>query len=114
MRSRTYPPYRPIGWEWPGGHEAVQHSINEFIRGGAQTDTAESFFSLLKCGAYGRFHAVSKRHLHRYVSELQFRWNTRDMRDEDRGEKAVRNSQGNRLMYYEPKAADLRRQAGQD
>jgi len=42
---------------------------------GTHSNTVESAFSLLKHGMYGTFHNVSRKHLHRYVAEFDFRWN---------------------------------------
>ncbi len=97
--------YRPIGRRWPGGHDVVRHSEREYANGDACTNTAESFFALLKRGVYGTFHAVSKRHLHRYVSEFEFRWNHRKMDDGSRVVAAVRAGEGKRLYYREPTVA---------
>jgi hypothetical protein len=36
---------------------------------------------LLKRGIIGSFHQVSIKHLHRFLSEFQFRWNSRDAQD---------------------------------
>ncbi len=80
----------------------MRHSLNESSRDNAHTNTAESFFALIKRGPYGTFHAVSKKHLHRYVSEFVFRWNTRGDDDGQRVIKAVRASEGKRLMYRKP------------
>ena len=41
------------------------------------TNTVEGFFALIKRGMYGTFHSVSKKHLHRYLAEFEFRYNTR-------------------------------------
>ena len=46
------------------------------------TNTAESFFALLKRGHYGTFHQLSKQHLHRYCNEFGFRWTERKVRTE--------------------------------
>ena len=97
--------YRGTGREFAGGHETVNHGRREYSRGDVHTNTAESFFALIKRGIYGTFHAVSKRHLHRYVSEFEFGWNTRKDDDGERVAKAIRASQGKRLMYREPDVA---------
>jgi transposase-like protein len=76
--------YQWLGKPWPGGHEAVNHSAGEYARGDATTNTVEGFFSILKRGIYGTFHSVSKKHLHRYVDEFAFRYNTRGMDDGER------------------------------
>ena len=94
--------YFGIGKEFTGGHEAVNHSAKEYVRGDVYTNTAESFFSLLKRGFYGTFHSVSKKHLHRYINEFEFRWNTRKIDDGDRTAAAIRGADGKRLMYREP------------
>jgi len=48
---------------------------------------------------YGTFHAVSKRHLHRYVSEFQFRWKTRKINDGHRVVAIIKNAEGKRPTY---------------
>ncbi|HMO65856.1 MAG TPA: IS1595 family transposase, partial [Verrucomicrobiota bacterium] len=51
------------------GHEVVAHSVGEYARGEAHTNTAESSFAIVKRGLVGVYHAVSKKHLHRYLAE---------------------------------------------
>ncbi|MGA3169401.1 MAG: IS1595 family transposase [Chthoniobacteraceae bacterium] len=91
--------YFGIGREFPGGHEVVRHSQHEYARGDVHTNTAESAFSLLKRGLTGIYHAVSKTHLHRYVSEFDFRWNTRSLNDGERTVAALKQAEGKRLTY---------------
>lgn len=94
--------YKRIGKEFKNGHEVVNHSRKEYARGDVYTNTAESFFALLKRGMYGTFHAVSKKHLHRYIQEFRYRWNTRKLDDGERLSKAIQQADGKRLMYREP------------
>jgi transposase-like protein len=58
-------------------HDAICHKY-EYVRGDVHTNTIESAFSLLKRGIVGSFHQVSIKHLHRYLSEFEFRFNRRD------------------------------------
>lgn len=97
--------YQWAGSEFPGGHETVKHSIGEYVRGNVHTNTVEGFFSILKRGIYGTFHNVSKRHLHRYVSEFEFKYNTRWFDDGERTRLAIRGADGKRLRYKEPISA---------
>lgn len=94
--------YDGVGKEFAGGHDTINHSAGEYSRGDIYTNTAESFFALIKRGMYGVFHAISKRHLHRYVSEFELRWTTRKLDDGARTVQAIRQSQGKRLMYRDP------------
>lgn len=94
--------YWGIGKEFAGGHHTVYHKHKEYVRGDVYTNTAECFFSMLKRGIYGVFHLVSKKHLHRYVGEFEFKWNTRHLDDGKRLYAAIRGADGKRLMYYEP------------
>jgi hypothetical protein len=66
------------------------------------TNTAESFFALLKRGVIGSFHHVSKEHLDRYCDEFSFRWNHRSVTDSDRTAIALRQTKGKRLTYKQP------------
>ena len=97
--------YNGIGEDFKGGHETVCHSAGEYARGDVNTNTAESSFSLLNRGLVGIFHAVSKEHLHRYVGEFDFRWNTRRMNDGERVAAALKNAIGKRLPYRALKLA---------
>ena len=84
--------YKGIGREFAGGHGTVKHSIHEYARGDDHTNTVEGFFSLLKRGMYGTFHSVSKRHLHRYMSEFEFRYNNREIDDGARTALAIKQA----------------------
>lgn len=95
--------YRGIGKHFAGGHHTVRHSVREYARGNVHVNSAESFFALLKRGLIGTFHAVSKRHLHRYVNEFAFRWNQRHVEDGARTVAAIRGAVGKRLMYRQPR-----------
>jgi transposase-like protein len=58
-------------------HETVNHSAKEWVRGLVHTNTVENVWSLLKRSVIGSFHHVSKKHLERYLDELEFRFNNR-------------------------------------
>lgn len=83
-------------------HEVVDHGAGEYVRGVVHTNFAESYFSLLKRGILGVFHHVSKKHLQRYLEEFDFRWNNRDVNDQDRMLQAIRQAAGKRLFYRTP------------
>ncbi len=62
----------------------------------------ESSFASLKHGLSGTFQYVSKKHLQRYATEFDFRWNTRVkfwFSDADRADAALRGTSGKRLTY---------------
>jgi transposase-like protein len=80
------------------GHEAVNHSIQEYKRGIAYTNNVEGFFSLFKRTIFGTYHQISPKHLHRYCAESTYRFNTRKIKDADRFRIAISNTEG-RLKY---------------
>ncbi len=97
--------YPKVGKEF-AGHGTVNHSAKEYVRGGFwSTNTVESYFALIKRGVYGNFHNVSEAHLHRYLSEFDFRYNTRAMSDAERGNELLKGAKGKRLMYHQPRQA---------
>lgn len=90
-----------------GGHSTVVHSKEEYVNAeGLHTNTAESYFALLKRGVHGTFHHISPKHLHRYCDEFSFRWDGRFATDSERRDNAVRGSEGKRLFYRQPIAGD--------
>lgn len=104
IMTDEWPSYNGLGNEF-AGHEVVNHGNGEYARGDCFTNTAESFFAIVKRGFYGVYHAVSKRHLHRYMAEYGFRWNTRKNNDGERVALAIRGAEGKRLLYREPAVA---------
>jgi transposase-like protein len=62
-------------------HEIVNHSAKEWVRGDVHTCTIDGYWGLLKRGIIGSFHQISVKHLHRYLSEFQFRWNSRETQE---------------------------------
>jgi hypothetical protein len=98
--------YKGIGKYYDGGHKVVKHSSGEYVnKAGDHTNTAESFFSLIKRGHIGAFHLMSEQHLHRYVTEFEFRWNRRKVTDGERMVDAIKGAKGKRLYYNQPIAA---------
>jgi transposase-like protein len=82
-------------------HETVCHSAGEYARGDVHTNTVEGFFAIVKRGLYGTFHAVSRKHLHRYLGEFEFRYNTRWFDDGERMRLAIQAADGRRLTYQQ-------------
>lgn len=101
LRTDESPLYTKAGQKF-ASHEAVKHSLFEFVRGEATTNSVESFFSRLKRQLYGTHHAVSKKHLHRYVAEVAFKHNTRKLDDGERVREALSMVEGKRMRYQEP------------
>ncbi|MGD0533045.1 MAG: IS1595 family transposase [Methyloceanibacter sp.] len=91
--------YIKVGREF-AGHGSVNHSKDEYVRAAFwHTNTAENFFSILKRGIYGVYQHVSEAHLHRYLTEFDFRYNNRKITDSERTAKALRGIVGKRLTY---------------
>jgi transposase-like protein len=83
-------------------HQSVNHSIGEYVRGDAHTNTIEGYFSILKRGIIGTYHHVSPQHLKRYLAEFDFRYNARaalGVTDEGRADRLLRGIVGKRLTY---------------
>lgn len=91
-----------------GGHETVDHSKEEYVRGEAHTNTAEGYFSIFKKGMHGIYQHCDEKHLHRYLAEFDFRYNNREalgVSDSERTERALRGSKGKRIMYRDSSGA---------
>lgn len=83
----------------PFDHEAVNHSVSEYVRDQAHTNGMESFWATLKRGYHGTFHKMSPKHLHRYVDEFATRHNMRDAHTADMMAETVSRMDGKRLTY---------------
>ena len=59
-------------------HEAINHSVGEYVRDMVSTNGMESFWAMLKRGHQGVYHKMSPKHLDRYCQEFAGRHNARD------------------------------------
>lgn len=83
-------------------HMIVNHSAKEYVNGESYTNTIEGFFSVFKRGMNGIYQHCSSAHLHRYLSEFDFRYNNRvalEVNDQQRADKIVEGIVGKRLTY---------------
>ena len=58
-------------------HKRVHHASKVWVLGDAHVNTIEGFWSALKRGINGVYHAVSQKYLQSYVNEYSFRYNHR-------------------------------------
>lgn len=58
-------------------HKRVHHASKVWVLGNVHTNTIEGFWSLLKRGINGVYHAVSEKYLQHYIDEYVFRYNHR-------------------------------------
>src|SRR5260370_16209874 len=86
-------------------HDQVNHRAGEYVRyeDGVciTTNAIEGYFATLKRGINGVYHHVGKQHLHRYLSEFDFRYNSRKEKDGDRTLMALKSAGGKRLSRQE-------------
>jgi transposase-like protein len=97
--------YRRVGTEF-AAHETVKHGAKEYARGDVTTNTVEGYFSIFKRGMRGIYQHCSEKHLHRYLAEFDFRYNTRaslGFNDDDRALLAIKGGEGKRLTYHQPR-----------
>ena len=80
-------------------HEAVNHTVYEYVRGQAHTNGIESFWSMLKRAHKGTFHKISPKHLQRYVSEFAGKHNVRDSGTLAQMRHTVARLVGRNLLY---------------
>ena len=93
--------YRKVGKRF-AGHVTVNHGEREYVRGDAHVNTVEGTFSVFKRGMRGIYQHCSKKHLHRYLAEFDFRYSNRiavGVDDKGRAERALKSVVGKRLTY---------------
>ncbi|MGH2607896.1 MAG: IS1595 family transposase, partial [Tepidiformaceae bacterium] len=72
-----YPGYKGLKGDKNTTHDSVNHSQEEWVRGGVHTNSIEGVFSLFKRSIVGAYHQVSAKHLDAYLDEFEFRFNRR-------------------------------------
>jgi len=83
-------------------HYTVNHSAGEYVRHYFfHTNSIESAWALLKRQIIGIHHFVSPKHLQRYLDEMMFRQNRREVGEGNRVNMLLSASNGKRLRYKE-------------
>jgi hypothetical protein len=103
-RETSLTAYKKLGEEF-ASHEAVNHTAKEYVRGTVSTNTVEGYYSIFKRGMKGVYQHCKEKHLHRYLAEFDFRYNTRTAlgyTDFMRAEIAAAGIKGKRLTYRRP------------
>jgi len=59
-------------------HQRINHMERVYVSGNVHTNTIEGFWSLVKRGIGGVYHAVSAKHLQGYLNEYSWRYNHRN------------------------------------
>jgi len=102
-------------------HKTVTHSKDQYVRYWNEvtdktrpdgkphvetttitTNTVEGYYSIFKRGMKGIYQHCSEKHLHRYLSEFDFRYSNRvalGIGDGERADLAVKGAAGKRLTY---------------
>lgn len=93
--------YRSPGKQY-ASHQRVNHGKREYARGPVSTNTIEGFFSIFKRGMKGIYQHCGEQHMHRYLGEFDFRYNSRDVTDLERAVMALQGIEGKRLTYGGP------------
>jgi hypothetical protein len=85
---------------WVVKHESVEHSKYEWARGDVYTNSLENLFNAFKRGLVGVYQHMDEKHLDRYLSEFDFRRNTRaklGINDPQRTAIALQRASGSRI-----------------
>ena len=96
--------YKPIGRQF-AEHGTTLHGGNTYVDPNDRTihtNTVEGAFSIFKRGMRGVYQHCGEQHLHRYLAEFEFRYNTREangVNDRQRSVHALEGIVGKRLTY---------------
>jgi transposase-like protein len=105
LHTDEMPSYKVISRDLGVEHETVNHGREEYARGDVTTNTVEGYYSIFKRGMKGIYQHCSEKHLHRYLSEFDFRYSNRialGVNDGERADLAVKGAAGKRLTYRQP------------
>jgi transposase-like protein len=91
-------------------HDMAKHGEEEYVRYEGDrvisTNTVEGYYSIFKRGMKGVYQHCGEKHLHRYLAEFDFRYNTRvalGYNDLMRAEALAVGIKGKRLTYRRPR-----------
>jgi hypothetical protein len=87
--------YNKVGLKY--NHKKVNHRDKEYVRKediSVHTNSIEGYWNILRKQIDGIHHSVSAKHLQRYCNESAFRYNSRELLQDERFANALANCQG--------------------
>ncbi|MGA9526613.1 MAG: IS1595 family transposase [Terriglobales bacterium] len=105
VMTDQHPAYPAALESYSASHETVNHIAKEYVRGDVTTNGIESVFSLFKRGVIGQYHKLSGKHLQRYLTEFEYRFNRRN--DADVFIETVRRLCGFKPLRFADLTSDL-------
>lgn len=98
LHTDAHSGYKQIARQF-AAHEFVNHSAGEYTRGNISTNLAEGYFSQLKRSIDGTHHWVSREHLQRYLTQMDWMYSYCRETDSQRMRRLISNMTGRRLTY---------------
>jgi transposase-like protein len=107
LMTDEHPAYKiVVELEGIASHDRVNHGNDEYVRYEGDkvisTNTVEGYYSIFKRGMKGVYQHCAEKHLHRYLSEFDFRYSNRSalgINDGERRTLAIKGAAGKRLTY---------------
>ncbi len=107
MVTDSHHAYKKLGADYD--HKTINHREKEYVRyeNGfkVHTNNIEGFWNILKKQVVGIHHVVSEKHLQRYCNESAFRYNNREVFQDERFAEALRQSRGS--LKYKALTAEI-------
>ncbi len=79
-------------------HYIVDHGHGQYVDEDAYTNNIEGFWSIAKRSINGIYNHLSRKHIQRYFNEFSFRYNTRNLSEDERFNLLLCNS-NHRITY---------------
>jgi transposase-like protein len=80
--------------------EICQHAMYEYVSDtGATTNPIENYWSHVKRAVIGTYYKMTRKHIHRYLAEFDFKFNYRSLHDGEKFNLVLAQAHNTRLTY---------------
>lgn len=110
LMTDEYKAYHSISNRY--NHKTVNHSAGEYVKEGftnkrgeerkaykIHTNTIEGYWAWVKRGIYGIHHWVSEKHMQKYLNDYSFKYNTKDLENNERFTLFLKGIANNKITY---------------
>lgn len=83
-------------------HKVCNHNKGEYVgKDGGNTNAIENYWSHVKRAVIGTYYKMTPKHIDRYLNEFDFKFNYRDLSDDEKCKLVLAQSHNTRLRYEE-------------